>query len=271
VAQQHAGVPPVVAVAAPGEQVLSRCAGSIPPCRRVDIGQEVAASLGSRQRAWRFIRRFAESWLTPLADDGGRPEADLRAVEQRLGLRLPAAIREAYALFGRREDLTSILDWLLGLEELEVDATGEVLIYRVENQSVAVWGVPLAAIQQPDPPVVVARTSRTWAGSRSGAVFVGVRGDGAVGVAALCPVAVERQPGVGPSRPCAGCATLCQAGDPRLPVWALPGGSVRWFTGPEVLLCDFAGTWLWVRARTTLALDAVRAALPGQWLMLPDV
>ena len=27
------------------------------------------------------------------------------------------------------------------------------------------------------------------------------------------------------------------------------------FTGPDVLLCDFAGTWLWVRARTTLALD----------------
>jgi hypothetical protein len=57
---------------------------------------------------------------------------------------------------------------------------------------------------------------------------------------------------------------------PDYPMWALPGGSVRWFTGPEVLLCDFAGTWLWVRARTTLALDAVRAALPGDWLMLPD-
>jgi len=50
----------------------------------------------------------------------------------------------------------------------------------------------------------------------------------------------------------------------------LPGGSVRWFTGREVLVCDFAGTWLWVRARTTGALDAVRVALPGEWLMSPN-
>jgi hypothetical protein len=28
---------------------------------------------------------------------------------------------------------------------------------------------------------------------------------------------------------------------------------------------------LWVRARTTGALDAVRIALPGEWLMCPNV
>jgi cell wall assembly regulator SMI1 len=78
-----------------------------------DVGQEVAASRGSRQGAWRFIRRFAEAWLTPLSDDDGWTEADLQAAEQRLGVRLPAAIREAYALFGRRQDLTSMQDWLL--------------------------------------------------------------------------------------------------------------------------------------------------------------
>jgi hypothetical protein len=57
---------------------------------------------------------------------------------------------------------------------------------------------------------------------------------------------------------------------PAYPLWAEPGGVVRWFTGPDVLLRDDAGIWLWVRARTTLALDAVRTALPGEWLMLPD-
>jgi cell wall assembly regulator SMI1 len=105
-----------------------------------DVGQEVAASLDSRQGAWRFIRRYTESWLTPLTDDDGWTEADLEAAEQCLGPRLPPAIREAYALFGRRQDLTSIQDRLLGPDQLEVDTTGKVLVYRVENQSVAVWG-----------------------------------------------------------------------------------------------------------------------------------
>ena len=131
-----------------------------------DLGQEVAASLGSRQGAWRFIRRFAQSWLTPLTDEDGRTEDDLQAAERRLGLRLPPAIREAHALFGRRQDLTSVQDRLLDPDQLEADVTGEVLIYRVENQSVAVWGVPLAAMEQPDPPVVMARNFETSAGSR---------------------------------------------------------------------------------------------------------
>ena len=107
---------------------------------RFDVGQEVAASLGSRQGAWRFIRRFAQSWLTPLSDGDGWAEADLQAAEERLGVRLPPAIGEAYALFGRRQDLTSVQDQLLDPDELEVDVTGAVLVYRVENQSVALWG-----------------------------------------------------------------------------------------------------------------------------------
>jgi hypothetical protein len=105
-----------------------------------DVRQELAASVSSRQGAWRFIRRYAQNWLTPLADEDGWTEADLHAAERRFGLRLPPAIREAYGLFGRRQDLTSVQDRLLGPDQLEVDMTGEVLIYRVENQSVAVWG-----------------------------------------------------------------------------------------------------------------------------------
>lgn len=65
-----------------------------------DLAQEAAASLSSRQGAWRFIRRFAASWLTPLTDDDGWTEADLQAAEQRLGVRLPAAMREAYTCSG---------------------------------------------------------------------------------------------------------------------------------------------------------------------------
>jgi len=37
-----------------------------------------------------------------------------------------------------------------------------------------------------------------------------------------------------------------------------------------VILRDDGGTWLWVHARTVAALELVRAALPGEWLMVPD-
>jgi hypothetical protein len=232
-----------------------------------DIGQEVAASLGSRQGAW----RFAESWLTPLADDDGWAEADLQAAEQRLGVQLPAAIREAYALFGRREDLTSVQDWLLGPEELEVDVTGEVLIYRVENQSVAVWGVPLAAIEQSDPPVVVARNFEDVGWEPFLERFSLACEEMVLSESLFsAPVELSDNRELDPATAGLVGQLFTSLAMPDYPMWALPGGSVRWFTGPEVLLCDFAGTWLWVRARTTLALDAVRAALPGDWLMLPD-
>lgn len=52
------------------------------------------------------IADFAADWRAPLrAEDGYDAEA-LDAAERRLGVRLPTALREAYALFGRRDDLS---------------------------------------------------------------------------------------------------------------------------------------------------------------------
>jgi hypothetical protein len=237
-----------------------------------DLGQEVAASLGSRQGAWRFVRRFAQSWLTPLTIDDGWTNADLQAAERRLGLRLPSAIREAYGLFGRRQDLTSVQDRLLGPDELEVDLTGEVLIHRVENQSVAVWGVPLAAMAQPDPPVVLARNFEDvgwepFLDRFSVACVEMVLSESLFSA----PVELSDNRELDPAAAALVGQLFASLAMPAYPMWALPGGSVRWFVGPEVLVCDFAGTWLWVRARTTAELDAVRVALPGEWLMGPNV
>jgi len=237
-----------------------------------DLGQEVAASLGSRQGAWRFVRRFAQSWLTPLTIDDGWTSADLQAAERRLGLRLPPAIREAYGLFGRRQDLTSVQDRLLGPDELEVDLTGEVLIHRVENQSVAVWGVPLAAMAQPDPPVVLARNFEDvgwepFLDRFSVACVEMVLSESLFSA----PVELSDNRELDPAAAALVGQLFASLAMPAYPMWALPGGSVRWFVGPEVLVCDFAGTWLWVRARTTAELDAVRVALPGEWLMGPNV
>jgi hypothetical protein len=241
---------------------------------RFDVGEELAASLSDRSGAWRFIRRFAESWLTPLTDADGWSEADLRAAEERLKIRLPTALREAYALLGRREDLTSVQDRLLGPNRLVVDETGEVLVFRVENQSVACWGVPLAATQQPDPPVVLRRSVLdAWdAGWEpyleqfslacvemvlSESLFAGALdlGDNRALDPAAAALLEQR---------------FARLAIPDYPLWAQPGGLVRWFAGPDVILRDDGGIWLWVRARTAAALKVVRAALPGEWLMVPD-
>jgi hypothetical protein len=236
-----------------------------------DVGQELAASLGSRQGAWRFIQRYAGSWLTPLTDDDGCAEVDLQAAEQRLGVRLPPAIREAYALFGRRQDLTSVQDRLLGPKQLQVDTTGDVLVYRVENQSVALWGVPLAAMAQPDPPVMVARNFEdvSWEPylERFSLACVEMVLSESLFSA---PSGLSDNRELDPAEVALVEQRFARLALPNYPLWASPGGSVRWFTGPEVVLCDFAGTWVWVRARTTAGLDAVRAVLPGDWLMLPD-
>ncbi|NED52573.1 SMI1/KNR4 family protein, partial [Micromonospora aurantiaca] len=67
----------------------------------------------------------------------GTPETELAAAEKKLGVRLPAAVREAYMLFGRREDLHSNMQHLLAPADFYVDDREEALVFREENQGAA--------------------------------------------------------------------------------------------------------------------------------------
>lgn len=75
-----------------------------------DVSRAVGSGLGDRQRVWGFIAEFAAAWARPLSPGDGYSEDVLWAVGERLGVRLPAALREAYLLFGRRSDLTAQQD-----------------------------------------------------------------------------------------------------------------------------------------------------------------
>jgi hypothetical protein len=88
----------------------------------------------------------------------------LWAAEQRLGVKLPVALREAYLLFGRRADLTACQDPLLPPDRLRVDHSGSIMVFRVENQHCAEWGVATGDDwNQADPPVYVRqRDDRRW-------------------------------------------------------------------------------------------------------------
>ena len=79
-------------------------------CPVVDHEFDIARALGTlvtRADAWRFIRDFAAGWATPITDAEGFTDETLDLTEAALGVRLPAAVREAYRMLGRREDLTS--------------------------------------------------------------------------------------------------------------------------------------------------------------------
>jgi hypothetical protein len=105
-----------------------------------DAGEALRAGLSDRRQAWDFIRWFAAGWTEPLEAGDGAGEAELRTAEQRIGAALPAALREAYLLFGGRTDLTANQDPLLPPHKLSLDDSGTTVVFRVENQRCAAWG-----------------------------------------------------------------------------------------------------------------------------------
>ena len=121
-----------------------------------DAARALGAGLGDRRRAWEFIGRFAAEWASPLEPGDGFSEDVLWAARQRLGVQLPVALGEAYLLLGRRCDLTAVQDPLVPPERLRVDHPGSIMVFRVENQHCAEWGVAAAEDwKQADPPVYV--------------------------------------------------------------------------------------------------------------------
>jgi len=111
-----------------------------------DAARALGAGLGDRRQAWEFIGRLAAGWTSPLAPGDGFSEDVLWAAGQRLGVQLPAALREAYLLFDRRCDLTAVQDPLVPPERLRVDHSGSIMVFRVENQHCAEWGVATALL-----------------------------------------------------------------------------------------------------------------------------
>ncbi|MBO0805374.1 MAG: hypothetical protein J2P25_20130 [Nocardiopsaceae bacterium] len=243
-----------------------------------DVGAGVAAAVRDRAGAWRFIADFAGAWLSPLTDGDGYSDSDIAAAEERLSVKLPVAVREAYRLFGRREDLTSEQDDLLRPGEWRLEDDGRVLVFRVENQGCARWGVRLDHPGQEDPPVVM---RVDVAGQRTGWMPYLDRFSLACLEIALSEAVIGAEPELGlddngPLDDEAAVTALernfTRLAIPAYPMWAMAGQSnpdVRWFAGPDVILrCD-GDEWVWARARTRAALAPVRKALPVDWLMLP--
>ena len=233
-----------------------------------DASAAFRAGLGDRQQVWEFIRWFAAEWVAPLAPGDGVGRDVLRAAEQHIGAELPAALGEAYLLFGRRPDLTARQDRLVPPRELRLDDSGTTLVFRVENQQCAEWGVAAADLASADPPVWIRdhhhggwepfleRVSVACVEMVLSEVLAGARNHGNA-----CELPSELIPVVE--------SAYEQMALPEYPLWAERSITVRWFSAPGKLLrMDGRGPYcrLFVRGRTLPDLESICATIPGPWI-----
>jgi hypothetical protein len=232
-----------------------------------DLRHGLEQARADREAAWRFVRDFAAAWAQPLADGDGFTEADLATAEDLLGVALPTALREMYLLLGRRPDLTSNHDVLPRPDQLYVDAKGEALVFREENQGVCSWGVLLTDVGQLDPAVHMrvdladkrAERWQLWMGRLSWTVVEIVLAESLQAPQHLSDFLYEPDPAY---------AQILEDHFEELPFPDYPADGfahARWLLGEDVLLQDEGG-FVPVRARTEEALDAIRALLPGGWI-----
>lgn len=203
-------------------------------------------------------------WHTPLTPEDGTPEAELTAAEEKLGFRLPAALHEAYALFGRRRDLHSNHDSLLSPDDFYVDDRKEALVFREENQGAAYWGVLLTDLDKPDPPV---RTRPDLADKDE------ERWDGWLDAFSVSCVEMVLSEAVLAQDSLTDFGDIPDDGEyvrslTRLPFPAYPKGEEgqNFYVGPGLLVSDGGGDWLCVRAVDEETLDRFREDVPAEWL-----
>ncbi|MFJ9454981.1 hypothetical protein ACIRST_07875 [Kitasatospora sp. NPDC101447] len=121
-----------------------------------DLPAELSASLAGPAAAWRFVERFAAHLGAPVEEAHGCTEEELAAAEQRLGLPLPGALREAYGRFGRRFDLFGGQEQWIPLEDVEVE--DGILVFMAERYWYWAVGIRLDQAGGDDPPLVTDAT-----------------------------------------------------------------------------------------------------------------
>ncbi|MDN3029598.1 SMI1/KNR4 family protein [Streptomyces sp. S.PB5] len=235
----------------------------------LDVSVVLRGGVRTRSQAWDFVRWYADAWMgCPLRLEDGCVEEELAAAEADLGFHLPAALREGFALFGRRDDLTRQQDSLVRPAELYVDdALNGVLIFRRENQDCAYWGIPLDEIEQEDPPVVV-ESCEGWIPflDRMSLAWVElVLSESLLGADSLYD-ACELPHVLVPSLH----ARYTRVDLPDHPMWASKDDSpMRWYAAPGRLMRRDGiedPSWIHVRGRTPADLEAIRAELPAPWV-----
>jgi hypothetical protein len=99
-----------------------------------------------------FYGEVVAALARPLTAADQIPEEVITVNEQRLGVRVPEALRCYYETAGNRRRLNDAYNHLLSPELWRLDR--RVLVFLSENQGVAKWGVPARKARQVDPTVL---------------------------------------------------------------------------------------------------------------------
>lgn len=92
--------------------------------------------------------------LYNLAEDAnnGYPETAVAALEHRLQIQLPAALRQYYLSLGNNKTVNDSFNRLTSLGEIGFSEDDHLIFYE-ENQAVVLWGIAKAELQQDNPPI----------------------------------------------------------------------------------------------------------------------
>jgi hypothetical protein len=98
-----------------------------------------------------YYRTIYQTFGYPLTERTALPSKVLTAAEKRLGLRIPAALRDYYLVAGRDRRFSACHNRLLPPAKWSVEKHR--LIFMEENQCVVWWGVSTRNPSSDDPPV----------------------------------------------------------------------------------------------------------------------
>lgn len=106
-----------------------------------------------RNDRWNIASDFINHWIRPMGKSDQVSSDRLDAAEERLGFRLPIALREWYERLGCEGDIWSVQDDFRPPERLRM--RGELLDFYIENQAVWYIGVEQHDLSLDDPPVTI--------------------------------------------------------------------------------------------------------------------
>lgn len=221
--------------------------------------QAAVATPGDRAAAWRVAELVAADWSErPLAAGDGYTDAELDAAAAALGHPLPAALREALKLFGRRDDLTRNQDLISSPEDLEIHEGA--LLFRVENQSVCAWGVLLTDLDQDDPPTYLRADLADLADENQEGWWTPWTGTLSLALveALMTETVLAEVEGLSDAWELGG-RPVDESGLTELPRIQPEWCKTTWYVGDDVLVHVSDDAWVSVRARSLEALNAYTA------------
>lgn len=106
-----------------------------------------------QQENWRVLLHILQSFWPPIEPQDGVQHHEIAQTEQRIGTSLPLALCEYYKFAGKRVDFIGNEDHLLPIEQITIHQKH--LLFCVENQACAQWGIPLSHLHWDNPPVMI--------------------------------------------------------------------------------------------------------------------